>query len=55
MAEYQPEEIARARADLSRFTPAAPLFVPPRVLAQLKTIPDLADLMDRVRATVLIP
>ena len=44
-----------ARAVLSRFTPTAPMFVPPSVFRAMKRDAGLADMMDRVAETQPLP
>lgn len=43
------------RGLLSHFTPERPLVAPPSLYQQMLEMPDLADMMDRVRPNMPIP
>lgn len=47
--------VSRVRGLLARFSAAQPMMVPPTIYYELQQHPELADLMDRVRATEPIP
>lgn len=48
-------DLHMAKAVLSRFTPGSPLIVPAAVLDQLREMPELAGMLDRVAASEEMP
>lgn len=44
-----------ARSAVAMFTPDSPLILPKRLFEQAQAIPELADLMDRVKPNRMLP